>query len=1765
MRNFQISEYQLGSVSLLLGLLLLVMPLAQAVEVSNQPLFIGGGGKPLALLVMGRDHKLSYEAYNDASDLNQDGEIDVGYKPNLTQDNKPLDYFGYFDSYKCYSNSGLPGDLFFVPISVTADKKCSGSWSGDFLNYLTTSRMDALRRVLYGGYRVIDEAAYDSNGFATVLERAYIPQDAHSWGKEYESIARDGYDIRQYAPLDLPSVGTRHLFANVTLKNDTAQKSLLRVMTNSKYRIWEWVAIERPVAGDKCVTQSIDCITGTGSSTWEIVPSSVLALTQTVYRITTRNSSTGTSHPSNSGQFDALVAANAISNNLCGSQSVSTVNGTGNPFAGNTTPAGGACTSDNYLNIFQGQINITTAGTYTFSVDGDDAVDLRIDDIPVASWYDGHGSCNCDTYKGSIDLTAGTHTIRFRHEEGSGGDSYYLRWERTFPAAARTDYQVRVQACKRGLLEQDCKGYPEANPTVYKPTGLLHEYGETDRMAFGLLTGSFKKHMSGGTLRKNVTTFKDEISPSTGQFSTPTTTGSIAKTIDKMRIVGFRGDYAYNDGGCGVPMVTAMSEGRCAMWGNPVAEMMYEGLRYFAGKTTPTTQYDFSDEFSAFVAADKLGLAKPAWVDPYLPANIVNGVNTGGGGYPYCSKPFELVIADAPSFDTNHLPGAAFGSTISGDISGLDVAAIGGVIWNAEEGSGEKSIFIGQSGSLYDNAPTPKPVSSFGNIRGLSPEEPTREGGYYAASVAYFGKTTGVRTIMTPVTPSSPTSLTHVVKTDTFGISLSSPLPTISIPVPNYTAPDKKIITVVPFAKSVSGSGITQATTSFQPTNTIVDFFIEAVANTGAGNSGTNCPSVVPLDSTGTVCNGGRPYIKFRINYEDSEYGSDHDMDAIVTYTMFVDATNRLIIRLSSDYAAGGVVQHMGYVISGTDKDGVYLEVRDSDTGTGSDVDYFLDTPPAFIGIPPAPPLGTVGTWDDDIALPLTTSRTFTASGAASATFIKHDPLWYAAKWGGFIEGANGNNRPDLTAEWDKDGDGKPDAYFLVTNAGKLKEQLSDTFQEIIKRTSSAAAVAVNSSSLVANGQVYQARFESGDWTGEFRSMKVNPYNGSLEGETWSAQKKLQDQYIANTTNGDNDGRQIITFNPSGDGIPFKWVLTGSQALHPSQIAALNDDDNQGMARLEWLRGNPNDEDPLGNKYRKRTIGDTRNILGDIVNSNPFYVGRPDADYPNTGEFATYAAFVNQYKNRRPIVYVGGNDGMLHGFDATVDTTCAKPPCPSTATGGKEVFAYMPNGVFSKLSLLTDPTYVKQHQFYVDGAPTVIDVRFSDGTWHTVLVGGLRGGGTSYFALDVTEAGSIDAAGSLLTPGSLTESNAANIAMWEFADPDLGLSFSQPSLVRLSNGKWCVVFSNGYNSNNSTKTPATSAVLFVIEVETGSIIKKIELGEGQGLSAQTVIDGNDDGVADFVYAGDLEGNMWRFDLRETSPDNWTHAKLITAKDKNGNVQSITAAPSVTRNPQRNLDTVAGTKLDEYTYMVLFGTGQYLGYFDITDANPHQQTFYGIWDNVDGGSCPVISTVGATACFNRTNLQAQVFCSSTSTDPTCQGTVNGTTATSNGVFSSEGNTYRITSKREVTYTGATPQRGWYLDLPIALPTPPERVVSESLILSGRVIFTSILPNADPCEYGGNSWVNVLDAVTGQRITPSFLTSANQPVAEASTNLSASGVSIAGIASTPSVIISPVDKTAHLIGTTSADTADNFYNVTIQLDQAGRQSWRQLDLP
>ncbi|WP_153109021.1 PilC/PilY family type IV pilus protein [Propionivibrio limicola] len=1659
---------------------LLIAPMfitpANATSLAQGPLYLTASQPPLVMLTMARDHKLYYEAYNDYSDLDGDGIIEQFYKPSI-------DYLGNFDSYKCYDYSGG----IFTPVAITANKKCTGAndgyWSGDFLNYLTTSRIDALRKVFYGGKRSTDTTTQ------TILERSFIPQDAHSWGKEYTSVAYDGYDIREYTPLSLPVVGYRHIFANVTLTSDTS-RPLLRVLNDSKYRVWEWLSIEQPVAGDKCLSGNSGpaCATSAGTI-WSIVPASntngLSNMTQTTYNTAEEAS------PTSQSAFDSMEVNYGTLSRRCGTGSISSINGSGNPFT-QGAPTLGTCSNDNYMTVFTGTLNTPTAATYTFGIDGDDAIDLFIDGTQRIGWYGGHGKSS-DPSAHSIDVTlaAGTHTIKFRHHERTGEDNYYLYEKINVPASAITDYNVRVEVCKtipdvgtennRGR-ESNCQGYG-TSPIVYKPTGLLHKYGQNNGMYFGLITGSYDKNTKGGILRKEVSSIVNEIESSTGSFKESGTTcgesgtsqcvRGVIGTIDRLKITGFS-PYSYS---CGWITNRQINDGECEMWGNPLGEMMYEGLRYFTGKTSAT-----SDFVGTSTKDDGLGLPKVTWgtnTDPY-----------GANNYPSCAKPYFMLVSDVyPSFDSDQVPGSYFGG-FAGDITEFSTTTTGQNIWEIEFGSGvTKNIFIGQSAGTYDGAPTVKSAGSFGNIRGLAPGEPTRQGSYSVASVAYFAKTHDINTA------------TGNQKASTYSIALAPALPKIEILVGG------KKVSLVPFAKSVGGSSISATQGDFQPTDQIVDFYVETINNTTAGN-------------TNAAVNEGRPYYKFRINYEDVEQGADHDMDAIATYEVRLNANNTISVSLSSDYAAGGIIQHMGYVISGTTADGVYLEVRDVDTSAGSDPDYFLDTP------------NTSGA-----ALPLSSSRTFTPSSNTTAGTLLEDPLWYAAKFGGFSD-ANSNNIPEST-EWDADGDGVPDNYFLVVNPLKMQTQMDKAMAKISDDSGTSASLSTNSYSLQSGTLIYQSRFRSGVWSGELNAYPVT--SSGLSAVTWQAQQQLA------TASGSS--RTILTYDvdkTSGRGIPFQWdSMTNSTPM--TLRTSLNKNaggtiDNLGSDRTTFLRG----DDVTGMRTRPTITGTTTvNRLGDIVNSQAQFVGKPNFGYGD----ASYALFSNTKANRTKMLYVGANDGMLHGFNALT---------------GVELLAYVPSEMYRTrsgvplLSALTRNDYGKAtnpHHYYVDGTPTFGDICTGScaggtgaDTWKTILVGGLSGGGQGIYALDITN------------PSNFSEANASSIVKWEFLDHDhdgnstsatitgdseLGYTYSRPYIVKLcterdnsssatpkfcSTWKWYVVFGNGYHNTEADGYRGTGdAALYILDADTGYLVKKIALNETDaanpnGLSEVAPIDIDADGTVDYIYGGDLKGNLWRIDFTSDNTNSWATAfgsssdplPLYVAMDEQSTParQPITTAPDVILHPSGGV-------------VVIFGTGSYIANTD--PSTTQVQSIYGVWDKMSG------STVSSTS---HSSLQQQ--------------TVNSYTV------STGGESYRTVSSNPVAWEGAGAKDGWYINLPES----KERIVFNPQILGGGILkFTSTIPSGDACEAGGTGWDYYVDALTGARLQWSAFNAVQDMLNFGGTSAYASARK-SNVGITPSGTLLIEGQGIGTIYQGGSNGEMDSYKANLGQAVAGRISWREI---
>ena len=261
--------------------------------------------------------------------------------------------------------------------------------------------------------------------------------------------------------------------------------------------------------------------------------------------------------------------------------------------------------------------------------------------------------------------------------------------------------------------------------------------------------------------------------------------------------------------------------------------------------------------------------------------------------------------------------------------------------------------------------------------------------------------------------------------------------------------------------------------------------------------------------------------------------------------------------------------------------------------------------------------------------------------------------LWLAGKYGGFVD-ANGDGIPQ-TSEWDADGDGIPDNYVLATQPQSLIAGLNKAFAFIDQRTSSASSASVNSGSISSDSRVYQARFNSANWTGELLSYQVNS-DGSLNTDpsdpnNWEAGKKIPAPGL----------RQIITTNSNGAAVPFAW-----SNLDSTRRGQLDANTTVAQDKLNYLRGDASKEVANQGTFRNRA-----SKLGDIVNSVPVFVGRPLFTHPDTLESQPYSAFRTAQKNRTGVVYVGANDGMLHAFNAA---------------DGTELFAYIPGPVFPKLT-----------------------------------------------------------------------------------------------------------------------------------------------------------------------------------------------------------------------------------------------------------------------------------------------------------------------------------------------------------------------------------------------------------------------------------------------------------------------------------------------
>lgn len=530
---------------------------------------------------------------------------------------------------------------------------------------------------------------------------------------------------------------------------------------------------------------------------------------------------------------------------------------------------------------------------------------------------------------------------------------------------------------------------------------------------------------------------------------------------------------------------------------------------------------------------------------------------------------------------------------------------------------------------------------------------------------------------------------------------------------------------------------------------------------------------------------------------------------------------------------------------------------------------------------------------------------------------------WLAAKYGGFKVPNNYTRGTALQESWWRttaeildSNDPRPDNFYVASDAENMVKSLELAFAQISEEMQSTLnTLASNSTRLETDTAVFQSSLNSRHWSGDLVAKKVDTSGNVSDTESWSVADRLN----AVTPS----SRKIFTSSPLAEAansehgliatsaLNFDWDLLTTeqqqQLMTDAEITANND--SVAQQRLQYLRGDRSLE--RTNTDQSQPFRQRANRLGDIVNSDPQYIGKQNYGYSllRGSDWTTarnaYAAFQASKASRTEMLVFGANDGMLHLVKAGVG---------ESDDGGAELFAFIPNSVFANLRSLANPNY--SHRYYVDGSPLVADAWMGNG-WKTLVAGTTGAGGNSVFLLDVTS----------------TSNMGASNFLWEFSHPDMGHTIGQPAIVALPSGKFAVVVTSGYQ-NSAT----TSAKVWFLDVNDGSVLNTITIETEGSLGAPLLADINSDMVADRLYVGDTLGNLWRYDLNEngSASNPFNSSPLFVATD-GSNRQPITAPLT--------------SAFDEKgRHMVLFGTGSFMNVGDNeVPSSPQVQSFYGILD------------------------------------------------------------------------------------------------------------------------------------------------------------------------------------------------------------------------
>ena len=514
--------------------------------------------------------------------------------------------------------------------------------------------------------------------------------------------------------------------------------------------------------------------------------------------------------------------------------------------------------------------------------------------------------------------------------------------------------------------------------------------------------------------------------------------------------------------------------------------------------------------------------------------------------------------------------------------------------------------------------------------------------------------------------------------------------------------------------------------------------------------------------------------------------------------------------------------------------------------------------------------------------------------------------------------------------------------------------------------------------------------------------------------------------------------------------------------------------------------------------------------LGDIISSTPrvqstVRIGTYNLTAPGGYNDQSYLSFVNssEYQNRG-MVYVGANDGMLHAFKLGVLSVKASGNVKATLSGtnlGREQWGFIPKQFLPYLKYSQDPSY--QHLYAVDGRTLLADASIGDAssegctadnywqcdkptslrvvdstnhldpatnTWRTIVIGGMGLGGassattgsnsvtapiadpadgtkalgySSYFALDVT-----------------APENPK--LLWEFHDPDLGFATTGAAIVRVGgpqkNGRWFAIFGSGPTGPIDTVTHQflgrsnQNLKFFVVDLRTGALITTIDTGIANAFAGSLTGSAIDTDRWDPTVTGNYQDDAVYvgYVKKAGSGASWTDGGVgrimvdPVADPTDANVSNIWHFSTVADGLGPVTTSIAKLQDKKNRNLWLYGgTGRYF-YRDsiaLDDYSGSRQLF-GIKD----------------PCYNRGSIGNYL---DHSTSPRCSAAISGDL---------------VNQTTSISTLGPS-DPGWRIDLDANTTTSgAERLVTDTVALvNGTVYFTTFEPTMDACGYGGNSFL------------------------------------------------------------------------------------------